>query len=83
MIQEAIATVDEKERLEKYADIQNYIVDEIAATAYLHDLTERLAYQSSYVSWPLMENAADGIARSLYGYNIIFADLEIYPDRKP
>lgn len=83
MIQDAIATVDTDERNEKYAEIQNYICDDISATGFLHDLTERLAYQSSYVSWPFEENAEGGIARSLYGFNIIFAEMEIYPEKKP
>jgi len=83
MIQEAIATVDADQRNEKYAEIQNYICDEVSATGFLHDLTERLAYQSSYVSWPAMEKAEGGILRSLYGFNVIFADMEIYPDKKP
>jgi len=83
MIQDAIATVDADQRYEKYAVIQNYICDDISATGFLHDLTERLAYQSSYVSWPSMENAEGGILRSLYGFNIIFADMEIYPEKKP
>ena len=29
MIDDAMATTDETERFEKYADIQNYIVDEL------------------------------------------------------
>jgi ABC-type transport system substrate-binding protein len=83
MIQEAIATVDATQRNAKYADIQNYICNDVAATGFLHDLTERLAYQSAYVSWPAMEKASDGILRSLYGYNVFFADLQIFPDKKP
>jgi peptide/nickel transport system substrate-binding protein len=83
MIQAAIATVDSNARNQKYAEIQNYICDNVAATGFLHDLTERLAYQSSYVSWPAMEKAEGGILRSLYGFNVIFADMQIFPDKKP
>jgi peptide/nickel transport system substrate-binding protein len=83
MIQDAIATVDADQRNEMYAAIQNYICDDVSATGFLHDLTERLAYQSSYVSWPAMENAEGGILRTLYGFNIIFADMEIFPEKKP
>lgn len=83
MIQDAMATADTTARNAKYADIQNYICNDISATGFLHDLVERLAYQSTYVSWPLMEKAEGGIARSLYGYNILFSEMQIFPDKKP
>ena len=83
MIEDALATVDKEERFAKYADIQHYIVDELCPTAYLCDLTERLAYQSAYITWPAMENVGSGgVASALYGYLHIFSDIEVHTDRK-
>lgn len=82
-IEDALSTVDKDERFLKYAEIQNYIVDEICPTAYLCDMTERLAYQSSYLTWPAIENTADGeIPNALYGYLHIFADMQLHPEKK-
>ncbi len=83
MIAESLGTVDEKERLAEYGNIQNYIVDELYPTAYLCDLTERIAYQSSYVSWPFVEEyKGDGVPSTLIGFSQIVADISIFPDRK-
>ena len=43
MIEDALGTTDTDERLAKYADIQNYIVDEVCPSAWLCDLSERCA----------------------------------------
>ena len=37
MIEDALGTTDTDERLAKYADIQNYIVDEVCPSAWLCD----------------------------------------------
>lgn len=83
MIADALATVDDAERNAKYAAIQNHIVDDIAATGYLCDLINGVAYQSAYVSWPAMENSPDGVVRSVYGFSLLISELEIYPEKKP
>lgn len=83
MIEEAISTLDENGRLEKYARIQNYIVDDMYPTAYLCDMTERLAYNKSYLTWPAIEKTKDGkIPSALYGYLHIFADMQLQADKK-
>ncbi len=82
-IEDALATVDKDERFAKYAEIQNHIVDDLCPTAWLADLTERVAYQSSYVEWPAIQPNADGSLQSyILGYPYFFADMKIFPDRK-
>lgn len=83
MIEDALATVDKTERFAKYAEIQNYIVDEICPTGYLCEMTERIAYQSAYITWPALENVPEGeIASALYGYLHQFADIELHTEKK-
>lgn len=75
MILEALQITDTATRLQKYADIQNYIVDELCASGWLCDMTERCAYQSGYIKWPFVENA-DGVAHCVNGYSQIFCEME-------
>lgn len=81
MIEDSLATLNQEERFAKYAEIQNYVVDNICATGYLCDLTERLAYQSAYLTWPALENVEEGkIPSALYGYLHFFADMELHTE---
>lgn len=82
-IADAIATQDQTERYEKYATIQSHIVDDLCPTAYLCDLTERVAYQSDYLTWPAIEKASDGtLASAPIGYLHAFANMELHLDKK-
>ncbi len=80
MIEDALGTTNTDERMQKYADIQNYIVDEVCPSAWICNLTERCAYQSSYVSWPLVEQ--EGIAQCVNGYSQIYSEFEYNLDLK-
>ncbi len=83
MINDSLTIVDEEERFAEYATIQNYIVDELYPTVFLCDLTERVAYQSAYVSWPFIEEfSGEGVPSELIGFTHIMADMAIYPDQK-
>ncbi len=73
-INDALQTVDTAERLKKYAEIQNYIVDEVCPSAWLCDLTERCAYQSSYIKCPFAEQG--GIPQCVNGYSQIYSEFE-------
>jgi len=77
-IEDALATPDQTERFQKYADLQNYIVDELCPAAYLADLAERVAYQTGYFEWPAGENGMSG----LMGYHYYVPDMKIFPDKK-
>jgi peptide/nickel transport system substrate-binding protein len=50
MIDDALATVNEADRYEKYAELQDYIVD-LCPSLFLYDQVEKHAVQS-YVDWP-------------------------------
>ena len=50
MIDDGMVTVDEEERYEKYADLQEYIVD-LCPSLFLYDQVQKQAVQS-YVDWP-------------------------------
>ena len=80
MIEDALGTTNTDERMQKYADIQNYIVDEVCPSAWICNLTERCAYQSSYVSWPFVEQ--EGIAQCVNGYSQIYSEFEYNLDLK-
>lgn len=80
MIEDALATPDQEERFGKYTTIQNYVVDEFCPDAYMCDLTERCAYQSGYIIWPLISE--DSIGSAAYGYTHIFADMEYHTEKK-
>ena len=80
MIEDALGTTNTDERMQKYADIQNYIVDEVCPSAWICNITERCAYQSSYVSWPFVEQ--EGIAQCVNGYSQIYSEFEYNLDLK-
>lgn len=77
-IDDALATVDDNERYAKYAEIQNYIVDELCPTSYMCEYTERVAYNSNHVKWNFIENAKEGeIPWTLDGYSHVFSEMEL------
>ncbi len=79
-IEDALATVDKDERFAKYAILQNKIVDEICPDAWIADLTERVAYQSTYVQWPAATASKEGkITAYLMGYPFYCANMTILP----
>ncbi|MCE5209429.1 MAG: ABC transporter substrate-binding protein [Chloroflexi bacterium] len=81
-IEDAMATVDQEERYQKYADLQNYIVDELCPSAWIADLVERVAYQSTYIDWPAAQATAKGeIDAYLMGYPFFMPDISIYTDK--
>lgn len=83
MIDDAMATVDDTERFAKYADIQNYIVDEFCPSAWIADLAERVGYQDSYVEWPAGEATKNGEFQAyLMGYPYYMPDISVYVNGK-
>ncbi len=79
-IEGALATVDKDERYAKYAALQNKVVDEICPCAWIADLTERVAYQSTYVQWPAATASKEGkMVAYLMGYPFFFPDMTILP----
>ena len=81
-IEDALATLDHDERFEKYAEIQNYIVDQFCPGAFLANLAEQVAYQSSYLEWPAIEQVNGELATRLIGYHYYFPDMKLHLDKK-
>ncbi|HAF70729.1 MAG: D,D-dipeptide ABC transport system substrate binding protein DdpA [Acetothermia bacterium 64_32] len=77
MIEDALATVDRKERFAKYAEIQEYIVD-LCPTIFLFEQVEKHAYQSAYVDWP----TARGEVNPVMGYNMAARFIKVYPEKR-
>lgn len=75
-IEDALATVDRDERFAKYEKLQHKIVDEICPCAWIADLTERVAYQATYIEWPAAEAARSGELKAyLMGYPYFCPDM--------
>lgn len=82
LIEDALATLDDTERFAKYDALQHKIVDEYYPCAYLCNLAERVAYQSSYIEWPDVVTSDGTLSNNIMGYQYYFANMRIYPDRK-
>lgn len=81
-INDAMSTIDDTERYEKYAVLQTYITDELCPTAWLADLVERVAYQTEYIEFPAAEATKSGdVTAYLMGYPFFMPDISIYTDR--
>lgn len=84
MIDDAMSTIDDQERFRKYEEIQNHVVDELCPTAWLADLTERVAYQTTYVDFPAAKATREGEFNAyLMGYPFFMPDISVYPDGVP
>ncbi len=81
-IADALATTDKTERYAKYATIQNHIATDLCPAAWLGDTLDRVAYQSTYLSWPVAEAGKTGdYVSNLYGYHYYFHDMEVFPEK--
>ncbi len=76
-IEDAIATLDMKERFAKYAELQHRIV-ELCPSLFLFDMVERRAYYSYYVDW----YAAKGEGVPVLGYFFDLRLIEVFPEKK-
>lgn len=78
MIDDALTTIDNDERVTKYEAIQDYLADECVMIP-LCEETLRFAYQSAYVDY----NSADPeYMIPVMGYVNYMPDIRIYPDKK-
>jgi len=75
MIDDAIATLDETERLAKYEDIQRAIMD-LCPTMFIYDYKVVECVQD-YVSIPCFEDPAENIG--VQGYNVVCRMWEVNP----
>lgn len=78
MIDDALATIDNDERVAKYEAIQDYLADQCVMIPLVEE-TLRFAYQSSYVEY----NSADPeYSIPVMGYVNYMPNIKIYPDKK-
>jgi len=81
MIEDAIATIEQKERFQKYYVIQEKIV-ELCPTIWINETAIKQAYRSDYVVFPAAEAVKQG---KLYnpnsGYNFYFRDFKVTPEK--
>lgn len=82
MIDDALATIDDEERFEKYKEITEIIVED-CPTLWTYDHAEKRAYQSSYLKWELAERLESGLP-TLYpmGYSLYVHDMKVSQENK-
>jgi peptide/nickel transport system substrate-binding protein len=80
-IEDALATVDQKARFDKYGKIQDTLV-ELAPTIWLADQAMQWAYQT-YLTWPIAERAkAKQPLSPVMGYSHYVHDMSLDLDKK-
>ena len=81
MIEDAIATVDQKERFQKYYVIQEKIM-ELCPTIFFGEQANKHAYRTDYVVFPVAEAIKQGkTANPVMGYNFYFRDFKATPEK--
>ena len=81
MIEDALATVDQKERFQKYYTIQEKIV-ELCPTIWLMEDAVKEAYRTDYVVFPAAEAAKKGEpVNPVMGYNFYYRDFKVFPEK--
>jgi len=77
MLEDAVATLDQRERFSKYCEIQHFIFN-LYATLYVYEYVDLRAYQAHYVDFP----AARGEAAPLLGYHMECRKIQVFPEKR-
>lgn len=81
MIEDAIASIDQKERFQKYYAIQEKIA-ELSPTLWIMEQAVKQAYRSDYVIFPAEELVKQGKpANPVMGYNFYYRDFKVFPEK--
>ena len=81
MIEDAISTVDQKERFQKYNVIQEKIA-ELCPSIWINESAIKQAYRSDYVVFPAAEAIKQGkLHNPNTGYNFYFRDFKVNPEK--
>jgi peptide/nickel transport system substrate-binding protein len=81
MIEDAIATIDQKERFQKYYAIQEKIF-ELSPTIWLLELATKSAYRSDYVVLPGIEAVKQGkLYNPIMGYDSYYRYFKVFPEK--
>jgi len=81
MIEDAIATIDQKERFQKYYAVQEKIL-ELSPTLWVLEQAVREAYRSDYIIFPAAEAIKAGKpCIPVMGYNFYYRDFKVFPEK--
>ena len=81
MIEDALTTIDQKERFQKYYTIQEKIA-ELCPTLWLFELAVKQAYRSDYVVFPIAEALKQGkLCNPVMGYDSYYRDFKVFPEK--
>lgn len=75
-IDDAIRTIDQKERFAEYSELIKYIHEDLCPTICLFDMAFNIPYQSAYMDWP------DAKSALLTGYEYYLPNIKIYPEKR-
>jgi len=78
-IDDAIETIDTKERFKKYGELSHYITEDLCPSIFIFDEASNFPYQSTYVDWP----CAQGLGgNSVMGYGFYGPSIKIYKEKR-
>lgn len=81
-IEDALSTMDETQRMDKYKKIQADLVD-LCPTIWVVECPERRAYQASYMKWPEADAAMEGkLNAPIMGRFLYFRTMEVFPEKR-
>jgi peptide/nickel transport system substrate-binding protein len=81
MIEDAITTIDQKERFQKYYVIQEKIA-ELSPTLWILEQAVKQAHRSDYVVFPAAEALKQGkLCNPVMGYNFYYRDFKVTPEK--
>jgi len=81
MLDDAISTIDQKERFQKYYVLQEKIAG-LSPNIGLADYATSQVYRSDYVVFPAAEDVKQGKPCSpVKGYNFYFRDFQVFPEK--
>ena len=78
MIDDAMATINDEERIKKYEEIQDYLADKCVMIP-IAEVTLQFAYQEDYVEW---DAAQQENLIPVMGYVNYMPNIKVFPDKK-
>ena len=74
MLNDALSTIDDQARFDKYVEIQEYLADEVVPSIYTFMSVVKPVWNSEVFTWRLSDG---GTAHANEGYNYYYADFEM------
>jgi len=80
MIEDAITSIDQKERFQKYYAVQEKIAG-LSPTLWILEQAVKQAHRSDYVVFPAVEDVKQGkLCNPVMGYNFYYRDFKVFPE---